>query len=127
MERIILKDVIKYYGDRKIIDIEELKIYQGEKIGIVGINGSGKSTLLNIISGKVESDGGEVIVNGNISYIEQLNNEDTFLSGGEITKKKIDEKLRENTDILLADEPSSNLDIDEIEKIKKKLIEYEKT
>lgn len=127
MEKIILKDVIKYYGDRKIIDIEELKIYQGEKIGIVGINGSGKSTLLNIISGKVESDGGEVIVNGNISYIEQLNNEDTFLSGGEITKKKIDEKLRENTDILLADEPSSNLDIDEIEKLKKKLTEYEET
>lgn len=127
MEKIILKNVIKYYGDRKIIHIDELKIKQGEKIGIVGINGSGKSTLLNIISGKVELDSGKVIVNGNISYIEQLNNEETFLSGGEITKKKIDEKLRENADILLADEPSSNLDIDEIEKLKRKLKEYKGT
>ena len=127
MEKIILKNVIKCYGDRKIIDIEELKIYQGEKIGIVGINGSGKSTLLNIISGKVETDSGEVIVNGNISYIEQLNNEESFLSGGEITKKKIDDKLSEHSDILLADEPSSNLDIDEIEKLKRKLKEYKGT
>ena len=127
MEKIILKNVIKYYRDRKIIDIEELKIYQGEKIGIVGINGSGKSTLLNIISGKVETDSGEVIVNGNISYIEQLNSEESFLSGGEITKKKIDDKLSEHSDILLADEPSSNLDIDEIEKLKRKLKEYKGT
>lgn len=127
MEKIILRNVEKYYGDRKIIDIDELKIKQGEKIGIVGINGSGKSTLLNIISGKVEIDGGKVIVNGNISYIEQLNNEETFLSGGEMTKKKIDEKLGEHSDILLADEPSSNLDIDEIEKLKRKLKEYKGT
>ena len=88
MEKIILKNVIKYYGDRKIIDIEELKIYQGDKIGIVGINGSGKSTLLNIIFGKTDIDNGKVIVNGNISYIEQLNNDESSLSGGEITKKK---------------------------------------
>ena len=127
MEKIILRNVVKYYGDRKIIDIDELKINQGEKIGIVGINGSGKSTLLNIISGKVKLDGGKVIVNGNISYIEQLNNEDTFLSGGEITKKKINEKLGEHADILLADEPSSNLDIDEIENLKRKLKEYKGT
>ena len=127
MEKIVLKNVIKYYGDRKIIDVDELKINQGEKIGIVGINGSGKSTLLDIISGKVETDGGQVIVNGNISYIEQLNNEESFLSGGEITKKKIDDKLSEHSDILLADEPSSNLDIDEIENLKKKLVEYKGT
>ena len=127
MEKIILRNVVKYYGDRKIIDIDELKIKQGEKIGIVGINGSGKSTLLNIISGKVEIDGGKVIVNGSMSYIEQLNNEETFLSGGEITTKKIDEKLGEHSDILLADEPSSNLDIDEIENLKRKLKEYKGT
>ena len=127
MEKIILKNVIKYYGDRKIIDIDELKINKGEKIGIVGINGSGKSTLLNIISGKVEIDSGKVIVNGSISYIEQLNNEESFLSGGEITKKKIEEKLGEHTDVLLADEPSSNLDIDEIESLKRKLKEYKGT
>ena len=127
MERIILKNVVKYYGDRKIIDINELKINQGDRIGIVGINGSGKSTLLNIISGKIGLDVGQVIVNGKISYIEQLNSENTSLSGGEITKKKIEDKLNEYSDILLADEPSSNLDIDEIEKLKERLIKYKGT
>ena len=127
MERIILKNVIKYYGDRKIIDINELKINQGDRIGIVGINGSGKTTLLNIISGKIGLDVGQVIVNGKISYIEQLNSENTSLSGGEITKKKIEDKLNEYSDILLADEPSSNLDIDEIEKLKERLIKYKGT
>ncbi len=127
MERIILKNVVKYYEDRKIIDINELKINQGDRIGIVGINGSGKSTLLNIISGRIELDSGQVIVNGKISYIEQLNGENTFLSGGEITKKKIEDKLNEYSDILLADEPSSNLDIDEIKKLKKRLIKYKGT
>ena len=127
MEKIILKNVIKYYGDRKIIDIDELKINQGEKIGIVGINGSGKSTLLNIISGKIDLDSGKVSINGDISYIEQLNSGDTFLSGGEITKKKIEEKLGKHMEILLADEPSSNLDIDEMENLKKKLVEYKGT
>ncbi len=35
MEKISIKNLVKYFGDRKIIDINELKIYQGEKIGIV--------------------------------------------------------------------------------------------
>ena len=116
MEKIIIKDVIKYYGDRKILEIKELKINSGEKIGIVGINGSGKSTFLNIIYGKVSVDCGEIKVNGNISYIEQLNNNCSHLSGGEIVKKEIEEKLNNRYDIILADEPSSNLDMEEKEK-----------
>ena len=127
MEKIILKDVIKYYGDRKILDIEELKIYSGEKIGVVGINGSGKSTLLNIIFGKTEINNGKVIVNGNMSYIEQLKSNDSYLSGGEVVKKQIEENLNNKYDIVLADEPSSNLDIEEKEKLKNKLKEYKGT
>ena len=92
-----------------------------------GINGSGKTTLLNIIAGKEEKDTGKIEINGSISYIEQLNKEETYLSGGEITKKKIENKLKNEFDIILADEPSSNLDIEEIENLKKKLKEYKGT
>ena len=48
MERIILEKVVKYFGERKILEITDWKVSQGEKIGIVGNNGIGKSTLFNI-------------------------------------------------------------------------------
>ena len=45
-----------------------LKVEKGEFISVVGSNGSGKTTILNIISGDVETDSGEIILDGvNIS------------------------------------------------------------
>ena len=44
-----------------------LKIYQGEKVGIIGFNGAGKSTLLKVICGIYPPDEGEVFAAGNIS------------------------------------------------------------
>jgi ABC transport system ATP-binding/permease protein len=37
-------------------------VSEGERIGIIGPNGSGKSTLLDILSGRVQSDGGELAI-----------------------------------------------------------------
>ena len=67
-----LKNISKYYGDRKILEIDNLKIYENEKIGIVGQNGSGKTTLLNMIAGRIEPDTGEIIHKQNIIYMEQF-------------------------------------------------------
>ena len=41
-----LNNISKFYGDKKILEIENLKIYENEKIGIVGQNGAGKTTLI---------------------------------------------------------------------------------
>lgn len=49
-----------------------LKILQGENIGIVGANGSGKSTLLKIISGISTATKGEVATNGKIVSLMKL-------------------------------------------------------
>ncbi len=64
----------KYYGNRLVLNIEELKIYEGDKIGIVGVNGVGKTTLLEIINKNIEYDSGDVFINkdANIKYISQL-------------------------------------------------------
>ncbi len=43
------------------------KIYQGEKVGIIGYNGAGKSTLLKLIVGIYKPDDGCIKVNGKIS------------------------------------------------------------
>lgn len=37
-----MHDIKKYYGDQLILSIDHLKIYSGERIGIVGNNGVGK-------------------------------------------------------------------------------------
>lgn len=34
-----LENIKKYFGDRLLFDIEELRINEGERIGIVGVNG----------------------------------------------------------------------------------------
>lgn len=41
-----------------------LDIEEGDFVSIIGSNGSGKSSLLNLISGSLEADRGDVIING---------------------------------------------------------------
>ena len=50
----------------------ELKIAQGEVVGLVGKNGAGKSTLLQLVSGTVTPNRGKVRTNGRISAILEL-------------------------------------------------------
>lgn len=41
-----------------------LKVYQGETVGVIGPNGSGKTTLFNSISGFAHNDVGKIIYQG---------------------------------------------------------------
>lgn len=127
------KDIRKYYGERLILEIDELKIYEGDRIGIVGINGSGKTTLLNILSKRLEPDQGYVRTYGSSSYVSQIDDPDNnilsdemasrfgvdfswkeSMSGGEKTRFKVAAALEENSDVLFADEPTSNADLESI-------------
>jgi tungstate transport system ATP-binding protein len=44
-----INDLEHAYGDKPVLQIESLDIFQGSIIGLVGPNGSGKSTLLKIL------------------------------------------------------------------------------
>lgn len=48
------------FGDREIFHIDRLNIYEGEKVGLVGLNGAGKTTLLRVLAGEIVPDCGTV-------------------------------------------------------------------
>ena len=47
----VMQQLVKLYGNTKVLDDINLAFYPGAKIGLVGDNGSGKSTLLRIMAG----------------------------------------------------------------------------
>ncbi|MBA3711766.1 MAG: ABC-F family ATP-binding cassette domain-containing protein [Pyrinomonadaceae bacterium] len=55
-----MHDVSKSYDNRKLIDRFTYLLKRNDRIGIIGPNGAGKTTLLEIITGRVEPDGGRV-------------------------------------------------------------------
>ena len=48
---ISIHNLEKYYSQKQILNIEDLKIERGKITGLIGPNGSGKTTLLRILSG----------------------------------------------------------------------------
>ncbi len=68
-----LEDVCKSFPGKQLFCGVNLKVYRGEKIGIIGPNGIGKTTLFNIISGLLQPDSGSVIKGHNtiIAYYHQ--------------------------------------------------------
>lgn len=66
-----LKNVKKSFDNTKILDEITIKVKEGELVSILGPSGSGKSTIFNIITNITKEDSGEVIVNGDISYMHQ--------------------------------------------------------
>ena len=57
----------KIYGDRTVLEVRELTVYTGNRIGVVGANGAGKSTLFQIIAGELEPEEGLVQRYGGIA------------------------------------------------------------
>jgi len=62
--RVIVSRVYKKFGGATALDGVTLKIAEGEVYGLVGPNGSGKTTLINVISGLIQPDLGEVLIEG---------------------------------------------------------------
>ncbi|MEJ8777206.1 ABC transporter ATP-binding protein [Pseudogracilibacillus sp. ICA-222130] len=76
---------------RRVLDIDEIIVNEGDKIAIVGNNGAGKTTLMKSLAGIIKPKQGEIMVNGidvlktpveklssHISYIYQ-NPEEMFI------------------------------------------------
>lgn len=64
--RVEIENLTKRYGDRTVLNIDNLVFEEGKITGITGPNGSGKTTLLNIIGGIEAEYIGKVYYNGKI-------------------------------------------------------------
>jgi ATPase subunit of ABC transporter with duplicated ATPase domains len=51
------------FGGRKLFDEVNIKFTPGNCYGLIGANGAGKSTFIKILSGEIEPQTGEVIIN----------------------------------------------------------------
>jgi branched-chain amino acid transport system ATP-binding protein len=54
----------KSFGSLKAVDGVDLRVAEGDAVGIIGPNGAGKSTLFNLIAGSLEADSGAVLLEG---------------------------------------------------------------
>lgn len=72
-EVFIGENLSKSFGDKLIFENINFKVYNGDRIGIIGGNGVGKTTLFNIIAKKLESDSGNLVTGSNviIGYFDQ--------------------------------------------------------
>ena len=65
-----VKNVVKRYGDRNVVDHLSFTVEKGQIVGFLGPNGAGKSTTMNIITGYISPTEGTVTVNGYDIYDE---------------------------------------------------------
>ena len=124
----------KTYVGKPILKDVTFHLEDKEKAAIVGINGSGKTTLIKCILGEEEPDDGIVAISKDkkIGYLAQQHADiesgvkdfDT-LSGGQKTRKRIEEILLTKPDLLILDEPTNHLDIESIQWLEKVLKHYD--
>lgn len=59
-----LRDVVKDYGNHRILDGVSFGVHRGETKIIIGASGSGKSTILKLIMGLQKPDEGQILIDG---------------------------------------------------------------
>ncbi len=59
-----VKQVLKRYGGKTVIDRVSLSVPRRKLTSLVGPNGAGKSTLLSMMSRLIPKDGGEIWIEG---------------------------------------------------------------
>lgn len=165
-----VKDLIKRYDGRTVVDDVSFEIPRGKVVSLIGPNGAGKSTVMGIISRLIAKDNGmvdfdgqdisrwkskelskrlailtqsnniqmkltvrelvtfgrfpysggrttaedETIIDQAIHYMELEEFQDSFideLSGGQRQRAMIAMVIAQDTDYVLLDEPTNNLDI----------------
>lgn len=129
-----ISNLNKAYLEKPVLRDISFHIEDKEKAAIVGINGSGKTTLIKCILGEEEPDSGLIALSKDkkLGYLAQqhadmAHEEEDYdtLSGGQKTRKRLEEILQDKPDLLILDEPTNHLDIESIQWLEKVLKRYD--
>ncbi len=63
------KDIRVEFKGRDVLDIDNLEVYDYDRIGLVGANGAGKSTLFKVLLGELTPLGCKMNRLGELAYI----------------------------------------------------------
>jgi len=138
MKLLKCNDVDIKIKDKVLFHIDRLDIEQGEKIGLIGLNGSGKTTFINelekLTNKNIKRYGLWTFQNQyqktqvceNLKYksfwdIANLDTSFEKYSGGEKMRDALGHIFSSRADMYVFDEPTNNLDIEGVEKLKKML------
>ena len=131
-------DIQVSFGDRQLLNVERLSVFDGERIGLIGENGMGKTTLMRVLAGELIPESGTVRRLAPAAMIRQQGDADAGgdaetralfrardtregLSGGEMTRNRIAGALSARSGLLLADEPTTDLDQEGLALLRRKL------
>lgn len=92
------KDIRVEFKGRDVLDIDNLEVYDYDRIGLVGANGAGKSTLFKVLLGELTPLGCKMNRLGELAYIPQLDEvtlqeEKDFALVGKLGVKQLDMAL----------------------------------
>ena len=59
-----IQNITKSYGDFKAVDDVSFDVPSGRIVGFLGPNGAGKTTTIKIVTGVLNADSGNVLING---------------------------------------------------------------
>ncbi len=126
------------FADRTVLDLDHLSVCDNDRIGLIGENGAGKTTLLRVLSGELTPEAGQIRRLTPVAFIRQQGDADAGddaetrarfqargaregLSGGEMTRNRIAGALSARAGLLLADEPTTDLDREGLALLRKEL------
>lgn len=108
MNYLSVDNLTHHWGDVRLFDNISFGLSEGQKAALIARNGAGKTTLLNILTGKLQPDGGTVVFNDDIRvgylpqdpYLKSGNTvlEELFDTGSEVaeTIKQYEKALADN-------------------------------